>query len=410
VQFSGITFGPPGSLVPTSVAGTQVLVPVIDSREYPGLRTYNPIYFSAFVQDRIEFAYFMMHAGIRAEFFDAHAVIPSDLQNPANAISGVPSSMDMATSRKIAVAPRIGVSYPVTEDGSIYFSYGHFYQMPGLGQLFANSDYSILKDLQAGAVSYGVMGNPNLKPEFTTQYEFGVKMQLFESFGFDLSAFSKDIRNLLGVEFVSMYSAAEYARLTNIDFGEVDGFTLALDYRIGAKLSASVDYTYQIALGNSSDSRETATRAAAGEDPRPRQVPLAWDQRHTLNASIIFTEANDFGITGILRYGTGQPYTPTVLSRLGANLETNSARKASFMVVDLRGEKRLSIAGVNLSVFARLFNVLDSHAVNGFVFTDTGSPDYTLNTTGNAALLIDPSRFYQPRRIEIGISFNGSSR
>ena len=52
-----------------------------------------------------------------------------------------------------------------------------------------------------------------------------------------------------------------------------------------------------------------------------------------------------------------------------------------------------------------MFNVLNSTFVNGFVFNHTGSPDYTLNPeTANAAALYDPSRFYQPRRIEFGIS------
>ena len=95
--------------------------------------------------------------------------------------------------------------------------------------------------------------------------------------------FYKDIRDLLGVEFISTYNGAEYARLTNVDFGNVIGFTLALDHRRIGPLSLALDYTWQQALGNSSDPSETATRAAAGEDPRPRLVPFNWDQRHTFN-------------------------------------------------------------------------------------------------------------------------------
>jgi outer membrane receptor protein involved in Fe transport len=412
MQYSTLTFGPPGSLVASTVNGVQVLVPIVDSYEYPGLRTYRPVSFAAYAQDLIEFKDFLVRGGIRAEYFDARALLPSDLQNPANAISGtgLPASEQVSTSRKLVVAPRLGISYPVVEQGSVFFSYGHFYQMPGLGQLFSNSDYRVLKDLQAGAVSYGVMGNPNLKPEFTTQYEFGFKTQIPNLFGFDLSMYYKDIRNLLGVEFVQTYTAAEYARLTNIDFGDVSGFTASVDFRGGTLLSASLDYTYQIAMGNSSDPRETATRAAAGEDARPRQVPLGWDQQHTLNATITLSQQGNFNITSVVRLGSGQPYTPTVLSRLGANLETNSSRKSNYMVVDLRAEKSFPLFGVGASVFLRMFNVFDARAVNGFIFSDTGSPDYTLNVAGNASVLQDPSRYYAPRRIELGISLNGSSR
>ena len=406
-QLSTVTFGPPGSLVPTSVEGTQVLVPVVDSPDNPGLRTYHPVWFSGYIQDRIELQDIMIRAGLRVEYFNARAKVPGDLQNPANAIAGVEASEDKATTAKIALAPRIGVSYPVATGASVYFSYGHFYQIPGLSLLFSNSDYKVLRDLQTGTTQ-PLMGNPDLRPELTVQYEFGMKAELSQSFGVDVSAYYKDIRDLLGVEFVSTYTAAQYGRFTNIDFGGVAGFTVSLQQRFGI-LSSSLAYTSQDAVGNSSDPRETYNRALANEDPRPRQVPFSWDQLHTLNASVIVSQPGDFNLTAILRYGTGQPYTPTVLSRLGANLETNSARKANFLVIDVRGEKSITLFGVNLRVFARVFNLLDEHAVNGFVFTDSGSPYYTLNVAGNAALLIDPSRFYQPRRIEIGLSLNGSS-
>jgi hypothetical protein len=190
----------------------------------------------------------------------------------------------------------------------------------------------------------------------------------------------------------------------------VRGFTLAVDQRFGELLTASLDYTYQMALGNSSNPRETANRAQAGEDPRPRQVPLDWDQRHSINGVLTILKPDDFNVTGVLRFGSGQPYTPTVLSRLGANLETNSARKSTYVIVDVRGEKSLTLLGLNGTVFARVFNLLNTHVVNGFVFQDTGSPDYTLNPAANASILLDPSRFFSPRRIEIGISVNASSR
>jgi len=183
-----------------------------------------------------------------------------------------------------------------------------------------------------------------------------------------------------------------------------------VDQRLGAFLTASLDYTYQMALGNASDPREKFNLAQAGEDARPRQIPLNWDQRHSLNGVLSLVKPNDFNVTGVMRFGSGQPYTPTVLSRLGANLEPNSARKSTYVVVDLRGEKSLSLFGLNGTVFARVFNALNTHFVNGFIFQDTGSPDYSLNPAANASTLLDPSRYYSPRRIEIGISVNASSR
>lgn len=406
VQASDLEFGSPGQVTPTIVEGQQVLGILRDTLEAQVIK-YRPVQAAAFIQDRIEWRDLRVRAGVRFEYFDANATVPRDLANPAGTITGAPElpSITVPTTVKLRVAPRIGLSFPILSQASMFFSYGIFYQMPGLGQLFRNADYTVLKDLQADVVSYGVMGNPDLKPEFTAQYEFGFKSEVAGFLGLDLSLFYKDIRDLLGVEFVQTYTSAEYARLTNVDFGGVRGFTLAFDQRGVGPLSTSLDYTLQTAVGNASDPRETANRAEAGEDPRPRQVPFAWDQRHTLNGTVIWYNPNSFSITGIVRFATGQPYTPSISTGFGADLEANSGRKPSYVTVDLRAEKFFNLGGLRWTAFARVFNLFDQHFTNGFVYADTGSPFYTLDPVQQRNP--NPGRLNPPRRIEIGISLRG---
>ncbi len=404
LQASILDFGTPGRIQPTVIDGEQVLGVLRDTLDAQVLR-YEPIQGAAFLQDRIEWRDLRVRAGLRMEYFDANATIPSDLANPANAIDEAPESVPQATSVKLRLAPRIGVSFPILDRASLFFSYGHFYQMPGLGEMFSNSDYAILEDLQAGAVDYGVMGNPDLKPEFTAQYEFGFKSEVTSFLGLDLSLFYKDIRDLLGVEFVQTYTAAEYARLTNIDFGGVRGFTLSLDQRGPGPISTSLDYTLQTAVGNASDPRETANRAEAGEDPRPRQVPFNWDQRHTLNGTLIWFVPDNFAVTAILRLASGQPYTPSISTGFGADLEDNSGRKPQYTTVDLRLEKFFVTGGMSWTGFLRVFNLFDQHFTNGFVYGDTGSPFYTLDPVQQRNP--NPDRLNPPRRVEIGVSFRG---
>lgn len=403
-QVAELDFGVPGAVRPIIIDGVQQLGVVRDTLGAEVLN-YTPVQAAAFVQDRVEWGDLRVRAGLRLEYFDANATLPSDLANPANAIEGAPESRPQDTSVKLALAPRLGVSFPILDRASLFFSYGHFYQMPGLRDLFNNADYSVLRDLQAGAVSYGVLGNPDLKPEFTAQYEFGFKSEVTDFLGVDVSLFYKDIRDLLGVEFVQTYTAAEYARFTNVDFGGVRGFTVSLDERGLGPVAVTLDYTYQVATGNASDPRETAIRAEAGEDPRPRQVPFNWDQRHTLNATAVWHDADNFAITGILRFASGQPYTPSIGTGFGAELEPNSGRKPAFALVDLRAEKFFTVGGVDLTAFARVFNLFDQHFANGFVFADTGSPFYTLNFEQQRNP--DPNRLFAPRRIEIGVSVRG---
>lgn len=404
-MYSELTFGSPGYIVTTNVDGKEILQPRENIPRVPGVQDYFPSQGAFYLQDRIEFGDIVVRAGVRFEYFDPNTYIPSDLANPANSIFGAPESHPVKTSIKTALAPRLGFSFPLTASSSVYFSYGHFYQLPGLGLLYSNADYSLLDELQEGGISYGVMGNPDLNPEFTIQYECGYKQAFGNIFGAEVSFFYKDIRDLLGVEFVSTYSAAEYARFTNVDFGSAYGFTISLTQRNWGNFSTSLDYTLQYAHGNSSDPRETANRAAAGKDSRPRTIPFNWDQRNTLNGSIVYSEPDNFSISTIFKYGSGTPYTPEIGTGFGADLETNSGNKNDFFLIDLRAEKYFILDFINLSLFVRVFNILNRHFVNGFVFSSTGSPDYTLTPNASRALLSDPSRFYEPRRIEIGISF-----
>ncbi len=405
-EYSDLSFGSPGFLDFVTENGIQKLKPRIGTRpEEPKVENYFPHQLSAYLQDRVEWGDIVVRAGIRFQLFDANAKVPSDYQNPANAISGAPKSELVPTTVKTSIAPRLGFSFPLTDHSSIYFSYGHFYQMPNLNSLYNNSNYLILKNLQAGGISYGVMGNPDLKPQKTIQYEVGLKQAISEFFGLQISFYYKDIRDLLGTEFVSTYTAAEYARLTNIDFGSAYGFTVELDQRRIGNLSSSIDYTLQFANGNSSDPNETANRAAAGKDPRPRDIPFNWDQRHTLNATIIYSEPENYSFSTILKFGSGQPYTPSIGTGFNADLETNSGRKKSYFLIDLRAEKYFNFVGINMNFFVRIFNLLNTHFVNGFVFPTTGSPDYSQFPVLDRVQLSNPSRFYPPRRIEFGVSF-----
>ena len=198
-----VTFGSPGYLTFSSPGGVQTLVRHIDDPpDYPPVATYYPVIGAAYVQDQMELAHLTVRAGLRFNYFDAQSTIPSDLSNPANSIEGAPESHPQGTTVKTSLSPRLGVAYPIEDKAAIHFAYGHFHQFPAIGTIFSNSDYDILTNLQAGSDNYGVMGNPDVEPEETIQYEIGYKQILNPDLGFDLTLFYKDIRQLLGVEFI----------------------------------------------------------------------------------------------------------------------------------------------------------------------------------------------------------------
>jgi len=408
-QAPHVRFGSPGYLsyyADTASGGAQTIQRRIAySPKFPGVVEYRPFIGAAYAQEEIEWRDLTLRAGLRFDFFDARSSLPSDLENPANSISDVPQSHPERVNPKYSLSPRLGVSYPISDQASLFFAYGHFYQFPGLGDIFQNADYNQLADLQATSPIVS-MGNPDIRPERTVQYQFGYKQAVTVNLGVDVTMFYKDIRDLLGTKIIETYNGARYAQLSNVDFGNVVGFTVSLKQRSEGAFSSTLDYTWQSAQGNSSDPFETANRAAAGEDARPRSIPFNWDQRHTLNVTLVMSRPGDYVLSGVFRAQSGQPYTPVLTTGFSGGLETNSGRKPVSMVLDVRGEKTTGLFGTRARWFARVFNLFDTRFFNGFVFTSSGDPYYSRFPGKDKATLADPTRFYGPRRIEVGLSLN----
>ncbi|MCK5571138.1 MAG: TonB-dependent receptor, partial [Bacteroidetes bacterium] len=229
----------------------------------------NPIEVSAYIQDKMEFKDFILNIGVRFDYFDSRGVVLNDdtsnnfefyTVNDPNIYAPIkPSNVDRtleerraywyrpATS-KWAISPRIGASFPITARGMVYFSYGHFFQIPRFEFLYQNPEFK----LGFGTGNLGVIGNTDLEPEQTINAEIGVRQQLSDDIAIDVTAYLRDIRNLTGTlaeEIIIFGGSSKYSRLVNSDFGLVKGIVLTLTKRFSGGFAATVDYTYQVAEG-----------------------------------------------------------------------------------------------------------------------------------------------------------------
>ncbi len=417
--------------------------------------TYNhqPFEFSAYLQDKMEFKNLIVNIGVRFDYFEPDGVVLADESDPmiynpikpqniwhdwgSDGVQGTfpPDGTEgngiwdpgepavtledrqsywyKDATPKWQVSPRLGVSFPITERGVIYFSYGHFMQIPRFELLYQNPDFEI----GSGTGNVGVIGNSDLKPEVTVSGEIGLQQQLGEDIALNLTGYFRDIRDLAGTnadEIVVFGGASKYSKIVNSDFGSVRGIILSLNKRFTGGFSASIDYTLQSAKASNSDPEQARNARAGGALPEVQLTPMDWDQQHTINSTMAYG-GRSWGGSVLARWGSGLPYTPRRSQDI-STLLTNSQTKPPTFAVDLRAFKQFSLGLGNIVVSARIFNLFDTlNEIN--VFDDTGRAGYTtdLETArrSNPPETINsleewfeiPTHWSEPRRVELGISF-----
>ena len=400
----------------------------------------NPYEFAVYLQDKIEVVDMIVNAGMRYEIFNPdgstlHDPADPNPHSPLKLINkyhdldgdGVISENEAESSnsksyedrmeywfneasRKIQFSPRLAIAYPITDKGVLHFSYGHFFQIPAYNYLYINPDFEVPV---GGSIASATMGNADLEPQKTVQYEVGFQQQFGENIGVDVTGFYKDISNLLGSKIVTTFTNEVYGVYVNRDYGNVKGLTISLTKRMSSGFSSSIDYTYSVAEGNASDPRSAFWDAQNNRDSEKQLVYLDWDQRHTLNGSLLFRLPYNVNLSFIGEYGSGLPYTPTSPTLEGGSFE-NSGRRPQTMNVDMRISKSVELMGRKISLMANVYNLLDIRNEIR-VFSDTGRSGYSLipiytsedpnwdyNTLSE--YLYRPSYYSSPRQIRIGIS------
>jgi len=401
-----------------------------------------PKEFSVYAQDKMEYKNVIVNIGIRFDYFDPDGKVLNDahpdtsdplhymytVNDPSIDAPVRSDHFDVSqggtltlhdreqfwykqASAKYAVSPRLGVSFPITDRGIVHFSYGHFFQIPHFERLYENPRFKI-NQLSSGII--GTMGNSDLKPEQTVSAELGVQQQLTEDIAFDATAYMRDIRGLTQTSVFDVNGGGQYAQYSNKDFGIVKGIVLTIDKKFSSGITARVDYTYQVAKGTASDPQQAKNALLGGALPDIEMVPLDWDQRHTLNVSLNYS-ANSWGMSSVLQYGSGAPYTPALQDpSTGTTMVTNSQIKPSSINCDLRAYYEVNLSTVKLVFFTRIFNLFDTRNQNG-VYPSTGRADYDwINEMQARSVKLyvntvdqwfrDATKYSEPRRIEFGMN------
>jgi outer membrane receptor protein involved in Fe transport len=379
----------------------------------PGNQSYlkKPIEWSAFVQDKMEYDMMIINAGIRLDYFNAKSSYPADLRNPGHPGNPLFPKADTTTAAtpKVQISPRLGISFPITDQGIIHFSYGHFFQIPDFQYLYYNSDYLVT----ASSGLSNIIGNPDLEAERRVMYEVGLQQVLFNTLALNFTVYYSDIRNLLGQEIINTYEGFKYARFVNRDYANVRGFMISIDKRFADFWGLRVDYTFQDAEGNASDPMAVYNNNQTDPpiETNKKAVPLDWDQRSTLNVSLTVGKPSDWNVGMIMSYGSGFPYTEDIRVSQGLRFENGGTKPPTFNV-DLRAEKTFSYEFMHFTLFALVYNLLDtknevnvdaaSGRANVDLYTYLAGPIIGLNTIEQ--YVNNPANYSAPRRVQIGMT------
>ena len=298
---------------------------------------------SYYVQDKWEYQGMVVNAGVRIDFF-----------SPGNNTDIEVNSSEIdpnVEEYKFQISPRLGFAFPITDRDKFHFHYGRFTQWPSRTFLFQT------QDLISGV---GVIGNPDLDEELTISYQAGVSHQFTETIAAHFVVFNKDIFGLISSTRVTDEELGiQGYRYINRTYASSRGVEISLQKRLSHYIGGEVSYTFSYADGVASDADFGVTASGLSHLPT-QEMPLDWDQRHTLNVTLRIQDENKWGATVVYSYGSGLPWTPwDRFARRQDPLWENSERLPATHVINLQGRKKFNIYGQELTLFFEGRNLLD---------------------------------------------------
>ncbi|MHB2153063.1 TonB-dependent receptor [Calditrichota bacterium GD2] len=376
-------------------------------------------YFKAFpsqgawyIQDKLENSGLIINAGLRYDWImPGSSVEKESFRERWERVTGLKLNL-----RKFKgyFSPRLGISFPISVKTVMYFSYGHFQQMPSSDNLYRDP------------YSNTFCGNPDLDPQKTVAYEFGFAQQIGSDFAIDIKGYSKDISNTVVNGLVQPEKGRPIWLAQNMGYGRARGVEINLKKRYSGFTSGILTYTLQWANGYTSSPFELYQRSQTNLPLPIREHRLDWDKRHQLllQFTIDIPKDKTFRVFGLKIPGnwsltinssasSGNPYTP---GSTEIYVPPNSKTAPFIANTDLRFKKKWNIGKIHVGLTLDITNVFDRNNVNtgwGFnpwtgkpyVYGDVNNPFPYYYTWMEILRLRDPRMFMPGRRIVLGLNF-----
>ncbi|GAB4366696.1 MAG: hypothetical protein Kow0042_06770 [Calditrichia bacterium] len=363
-----------------------------------------PIQAAGYIQDKMEFDYLIVNAGLRLDYESAEGQMwkdPTEWKSPL-----------VEAEPYWRLAPRLGVALPFTNQTIFHYNYGIFYQHASYRNRFIYPD----REYALTAI-WPLLGNPRLEPEKTTAYELGVKQQINRDMYFEVNLWLKKTANMVGTVWIPQFNDEthtnpQYGVFANLDYSSAKGLDISLKKRFSHYTSFEINYTWSRATGIREDPWQGyRNRHTPAQLPKQERI-LDWNQPHVVRVNFflwfpyqvknIFLKNLRFSL--FYRGNSGYPYTPSTEREVAIG-PINSRQRPWQNYIDVRLVKSFSLSKFTISPYVEIDNVFDIKNVV-FTYVTTGSAkdpgDYWQGTTTYR----DRPHYYGPRRqIRTGIKF-----
>ncbi len=226
-----------------------------------------------------------------------------------------------------SVMPRISFSFPVSDNSLFYAHYNIITSRPTNLQI-SPIDYLFISQRNAAS---DIITNPNMQPQKSIDYEIGFRQKIGNKSSISFSAYYSEKRNQIQAYRFSGAYPTTYYSYKNIDFGTVQGFTLAYKMNRTHNLTLSANYTLQYAKGTGSSSTSQLSILAANQPNLRTLANLSFDQRHRIGVNLDYRFDGGVDYEGPTSEKTvmvdGKPTTKTIqwLANTGFSLLFSAA-------------------------------------------------------------------------------------
>ena len=349
---------------------------------------YEPLSGSAYAENTYENNDFILMSGLRWDYFDPNVEsLKTSLLVDDGVVERQPAKV------KIKLSPRLGINFNASDKTAIYTNYGYFVQFPQYSEMYQN----VYADISSGLP---LVGNPNITPEETIQYQFGLAHKFSQTLGLEIISFFKDQMNLATNRTYPVLIDGQVASVTVMemeDYAKIKGIEFKLKLNNFSNLTGDIDYTWMSAKGTGSSNREYYYLYIFDSDrPLPvKEYPMEFDITHSvkfnLNYYLPTRNSNSFigRLTGDWNFNfqgnlaTGAPYTPSDI--YGKAQEIGSKRMPGYKSLDMRVEKYFN----NFSMYLDIRNVFNWINTT-YVYSFSGEPD-----TNGRPPVFERSRYLQ---------------